>query len=156
MDQRSARPAAVANWSPLSTRPTRTWPRGGAVPAPAAGTAAAQAAGAPARPGRPGGAGRRRGTRPTPALPGRAVGWAGSVFDSISGPHTRSEDEGWNLQTEAAICSLFGIAPTDPHGFFKFTYQCRRLTRNGLRLLASVPGAGADCEKKLVWLRETI
>jgi hypothetical protein len=41
-----------------------------------------------------------------------------SVFDSISGPHIRKESDGWNLQTESAICSMFGIQPTDPHGFF--------------------------------------
>ncbi len=41
-----------------------------------------------------------------------------AVFDSIWGPHHRDEDDGWSKRTEAAICLLFGIAPTDTQGFF--------------------------------------
>jgi hypothetical protein len=39
-------------------------------------------------------------------------------FEEISGSHTCPANSGWNVQTEAAICSLFGFAPTEPHGFF--------------------------------------
>ncbi len=63
-----------------------------------------------------------------------------AVFYSISGPHTRSESERWNLQTEAAICSLFGIEPTDPHGFFTDAtgtdYQALERLREKARLAA--------------------